>query len=218
MATTEIKRAVDMFTAATINTGLGMVSIVYDRNAERSVDYLYFEAITTPAKGKKPATMFVATVSEFEKWSGPVAALPVETVAMLVGFNAPLIVSKAGNSGEVIKDAFALITSAVADYKATKPKTAGGPRKVEDYLVNLISAAFLVAAGTSGNIPETLDLSGILTKARTEAENKAKKLGKNTLGEFRLKAEKTTKEDTKAEVKANEELDIETSPEGSTED
>lgn len=178
------------------STPLGVVNIMVDEDAKRQVAYLYFDGIMTPAKGKRPASIFTMTVSDYKGLSGSVAVIPSEAVSKLVGFSQPLINSKANSDSAVIKDSFTLIDKMVEEFEATR-ESASGPviRKVDESITSLLARVYLVAAGVTGNIPETLDLSAYLSDARKEAENISETLGKDTLNQFRLKKAKEKKEE-----------------------
>ena len=66
--------------------------------------------------------------------------------------------------------------------------------------MKVLADAFLVTAGTTGEIPEVSAVIGgiqrAIDKAKEAAETKAQKLGKDANNQYRLKAERTKAEDT----------------------
>lgn len=176
-------------------TKLGKVSINVDPEAQRQVAYLYFHDIYTPAKGKKPAAIYTMTVSDYKNIAGSVAVIPEEAVSKLVAFSAPLINSAAKSDNAVIRESFDLVNCIVKDYDDTK-ESASGPveRKVEESITSLLARVLLVAAGKSGVIPTEVEVSAYFAKAHSEAQNMAKELGQDALGQYRLKKAKVKAE------------------------
>lgn len=191
----------------TINTPIGDVEIWGDNTQQvadaiaagdkiRSIDYIYFRMAVIKASGKKPASFLTQTASEFKKQAVCVAN-PAMPASVYLSMTEPLLNAACLSDDEVIRETFAAVTKGLDEYEATKPAASSPLRKVEDYMTSTIANLFLIAAGTSGNIPETLDISKYLTKALAEAKDKAEKLGQDSNGQFRLKK---AKDSTKPEA------------------
>ena len=195
----------------TTETLLGRASIHVDEDALRQVPYLYLHSIFTPAKGKRPSSIFAMTVSDYKNLSGSVSVIPDEAVSKLVGYSQPLINAAAKSNNNTIRESFVMIDAMVAEYDATK-ENASGPveRDIEKSLTSLLARMFLVSAGKTGEIPSTLEVSAYLGKAREEAMNIATELGQDNLGQFRLKKAKVKTETVVVEdTNTVEELDLE---------
>lgn len=180
-----------------INSNLGAVTLTISDEADvkRIVAYITMLDIFQPAKGKKPAQAVVYSTSEYKKNFGSVSILPTEAISPLVNFQAPLINASAKSDPTILKAFFADVDTMVKEYEDSREAQSGPvERKVEESITSLLARVFLVAAGKTGEIPATLELSGYLAKARAEAQNTANELGKDDLGQFRLKKARTPKE------------------------
>jgi hypothetical protein len=184
----------------TIDTAIGKAEVWSDDREQvaeaikagdkvRTIDYLYLPGIVIKASGKKPASFHTMPVSEFKKMAVCVAN-PAMPASVYMSMTDPLINSACLSDDNTIRETFEAITKMVDEYEATKPAASSPIRNVEDYMVSTLANAFLIAAGVSGNIPETLDVSKYLVKALAEAKDKAEKLGMDSNGQFRLKKAK----------------------------
>jgi hypothetical protein len=163
----------------------------------RTIDYIYFQACQIPAKGKKAASVFAMTLAEFKEHEDSISD-PRMPASLYLAKKAPLLNAACMSDDSIIRDTFAMVNTMVKEYEANKPAGSSPVRNVENYITSALANVFLIAAGISGEIPETLDIDKYLVKARAEAEDKATKLGVDGNGQFRLKAEKKakTEEDT----------------------
>lgn len=186
-------------TLATHESILGPVLLVVDNDAKRQVQHLIFTGVKTPAKGKTPSSEFSMTVSEFSKLAQFIPVIQEASIVSTLQMTQPVLCAAFVGMGEdtasLVKDMFA---STLTFCEANKPEgAAGGPveRKIIETVTSQLANILLVLAGKSGEIPNTVDLSEYLVNAVQEAHNKAAKNGKDDLGQFRLKAEKTKKDD-----------------------
>lgn len=189
-----------------IQTSIGLVNLVVDETAKRKVPYLHFQSIIIPAKGKKAASCYSVSANEIEKLFGPVKSLDDSSVMTLLSFSLPLV-KEAVKDGKQAKELFAAISNMVDEYQK-EAGTSTVLRKVDDSILLALANIFLISAGTSGKIPETLDLSAFMQKARKQAEDKANTLGRDEMGQFRLKKPKTA-EPAKDEVQKEHESILE---------
>lgn len=165
----------------------------------RSIDYIYFPSIKIPAKGKTPASFLTVTASEFKKMAECVAN-PAMPASVYLSMTNPLLNSACLSDDDTIRETFSMVTKMVEEYEATKPAGSSPVRKVEDYMVSTLANAFLIAAGITGEVPESLNFNAYIAKARAEAMNKAKLLGRDANGQFRLKKAKEAKDASSEEA------------------
>jgi hypothetical protein len=188
---------------AVVSTPIGNVEIwsdnpdhvalaVAEGKKVRSIDYLYFPQIVIAAKGKKPASFLTMTASEFKDLEDSVSDIRMPA-SLLLSKKAPLLNNACLSDDDTIRLVFADVKKGLDEHEATKPSGSSPVRKVEDYMVSTIANLFLIAAGTSGILPEELELSQYMTKALAEAKDKAEKLGVDANGQFRLKKAKEAK-------------------------
>ena len=194
-----------------METLLGLVEIMTDLEADRKIDYLYFRDVKVPAKGKRPESSFVITTSELSKWTPVVEALDSNSVMLAINHALPLVCAKAKElyecePGQLVKESFAQITGMVKEYEATKPGSGPSERKIPEYMVKSLADMILVAAGKTGEIPQSLDIQAYFGAAFVAAIEKAQKLGMDEIGQYRLKAAKVEKANESNEAnEANEE-------------
>lgn len=208
----KVERKITMSLVASCKTSLGEIRMMADLEAERVVQYLYFDDILVPAKGKAPARIFTSTVSEWEKFSAPfLAGFEAAQCLMLADLSKEFkiltgscLIEDPTDKEKMIKDGSVLIESAKILNKfiaANKPVNGPSVRKVGEYLDSIMANAYLIAAGVSGKIPEMEEMVAMMAEhyksGRTAAQKKAKELGLDGLGQFRLKKEKTDKKDEK---------------------
>ena len=158
----------------------------------RSIDYIYFPAVVIAAKGKKPASFLTMTSTEFKDLEDSISD-PRMPASVLLSKKSPLLNSACLSDDNTIRLVFSEAKKMLDTYEAEKPSGSSPVRNVEDYMVSTLANAFLIAAGVSGVIPETLDFSSYIAKARAEALDKAEKLGLDANGQFRLKKAKEAK-------------------------
>ena len=191
---------------AAINTTVGAVQVWSDDRDQvaeatkagekiRSIDYIYFPAVVIAAKGKKPASFLTMTSTEFKDLEDSISD-PRMPASVLLSKKSPLLNSACLSDDNIIRLVFSEAKKMLDTYESEKPSGSSPVRNVEDYMVSTLANAFLIAAGVSGVIPETLDISSYLTKALAEAKDKAEKLGLDANGQFRLKKAKESKDTT----------------------
>ena len=196
----------------TISTSIGAVQIWSDDRDQvaeaikagekvRTVDYIYLQGIVIKAKGKMPASIHTMLVSDFKKMATCVAN-PAMPASVYMSMTDPLINAACMSDDKTIRDTFEAITKMVDEYEATKPAASSPVRKVEDYMVSTLANLFLIAAGTSGILPDSLELDTYMVKALAEAKDKAEKLGLDSNGQFRLKKAKEAKDTATTEPDA----------------
>lgn len=194
---------------ASLNSSvLGSLSILQDNEATRKVQYLRFNDITVAGKGKNPNKQLEMTVSSFQSdvlaFAGRFERATLLDVVSVGNPSLAMKMSKVeDNEEETLLSGLSRVGKWVED---NANQTASGPvkRNVEENITSKLADILLVAAGTTGVIPTSYDFASIFAKAFTMAEDKAQKLGVDTLGQFRLKAEKTK---TEATVEATEEVE-----------
>ncbi|MCI4437594.1 MAG: hypothetical protein JHC33_12375 [Ignisphaera sp.] len=161
----------------------------------RSIDYLYFPGIIIAAKGKKPASFLTMTASEFKDLEDSISDIRMPA-SVLLSKKSPLLNNACQSDDDVIRLVFADLKKGLDLHEANKPGGSSPVRKVEDYMVSTLANLFLIAAGTSGILPDSLELDTYMVKALAEAKDKAEKLGLDSNGQFRLKKAKESKDAT----------------------
>jgi hypothetical protein len=164
----------------------------------RSIDYIYFPGITIAAKGKKPASFLTMTSTEFKDLEDSISD-PRMPASVLLSKKSPLLNAACMSDDNTIRLVFSEAKKMLDAYESEKPSGSSPVRNVTEYMTAKLADLYLIAAGISGEIPEELELDGIFSKARAMAFDKAEKLGKDSNGQFRLKAEKKAKDTVTAE-------------------
>jgi hypothetical protein len=185
----------NMVIVASHDTNIGTINLVVCDDAKRQVQHLEFLNVKTPAKGKTPSANFSMTVSEFTKLGQFIPVIQENMILSTLQLTQPVLCAAfvgMEDTANAVKEMFA---STLLFTEKNKPETASGPveRKVEDSIIGLLANAILVAAGKSGVLPESYNFEALYEKAYIAASEKAEKLGKDSLGQYRLKAEKTKK-------------------------
>ncbi len=196
----EAKRNIVMTIISSVDTPLGKVELIADLEAVRVVDYLRFAAVFEAPKGHKPAAIYQTTTSDYNKLAPAIAAIPSDQLGMMLKFQLPELMVASKDNVDAIKASYKLIDGMVKLREDSKPKVTS-ERKIEDYQIRMVADLFLVSAGKTGKIPESLDLSTIFSKAREAAVKKAAELGKDKINQFRLTKEKTVKAEDKKDEK-----------------
>jgi len=178
----------------------GLVEIVEPVEAERSVQSIKFHAIAT-AKGNAVSM----SVSDFQKQAEGIVDARQDRVipALKRSKFATLFLGVNPAAGETVEEMIQSELTLILDLcEQNKPVSASGPvlREVESTMEKILADAFLALAGTSGAIPTTAEFLAYITEAkadasRLKAEQKAEANKMDDLGQFRLRAPKTKKEE-----------------------
>ena len=198
------KKKFTMTLVASVQTTLGSVELFAKESAEggksKCIDYVRWTNVFDAPVGAKPALTYQRTVSEHDKLAPAIASIPAEGLAMMLSFQLPELMKAAKKTpmttevecAQIVKDSFYIVDAMLWKRADSRPK-ATTERKPEDYLTRYLSDCFLIAAGTTGEIPEVLDIAKLMVKAREMAEKKAVLLGKDKINQFRLTKEKVAK-------------------------
>ena len=206
--TKEEKKAVVMTVLSTVLTVLGPVEFSTNLEALKSIVYLTFMNIKTPAKAKTPEMTEVMTTAEYSQLLGNLSQLEdTSHVSIVLGIakKGPKFLAAAKaveHEGLSTGEKILLMVNQLAEEVEKHTKSTSAIRDVKKSIVNKLAEIFLIAAGTSGEIPESMFLnrdflSFALDAAREKALKDAEEKGKDENGQFRLKSPKAVKEEEK---------------------
>ena len=215
-------KTVNYTIVATMESRIGKINLLVDQDAERKVAHLQFEEAFTSA-GNKLALSF----SDFSKGAyGIVEARPAKVMGALARtkYAGAFLKLEKLESEESKEDAIQNTLEEILIWgEANTPKsgTTQLKRDVDESFTKLLADMFLIAAGTTGELPISqaiqTKMENFIEEARKMAEKKAETLGKDSLGQFRLRKEKAAKNTSEATETSENTEDSEDSEESTEE-